>query len=75
MKMERKVRSFKAQRPNGQVVMIDEYQEFIETTSKGNQREWLPGLKRLVLQGGGAVNFVDDKTFTVVSTGETLTIP
>lgn len=75
--MERKVGSFKAQRPNGAVVIIDEYQEFIDATSKDSAtREWMPGLKRLELRGtGGAVNFIDEKTFKVVATGEMLTIP
>ena len=74
--MEEKVGSFKAQRANGDVVIIDEYQEFIDATSHGDAtRKYIPGMKRLVLRDGGAVNFIDDKTFQVVATGETLTIP
>lgn len=74
--MEQKVGSFKAQRPNGEVVIIDEYQEFIDATSLGDAtRKYVPGLKRLVLRDGGAVNFIDEKTFQVVATGEQLIIP
>lgn len=75
--MESKVRTIKAQKPNGAVMEIDEWQEFVEVTSKDSPtREYIPGLKRYTLRlGGGAVNFVDDKTFKVVSTGEVLTIP
>ncbi len=72
--MERKVRTFRAQRPNGEVVLIDEYQEFIDSTSYGSPaREWTPGLKRLEREGGGAVNFINETTFFDVARGEELT--
>lgn len=74
--MERQTRRFRAQRENGEIVMIVEYQEFIDTTSLGSKaREWTPGLKRLELEDGGPVNFVDEHTFTIVTTGETVRIP
>ena len=74
--MERKVRTIKAMNTRGQVVHVDEYQEFIDTTSHGmSTRQYTPGLKRLELRDGGAVNFVDEQTFQVVATGETLRIP
>lgn len=72
--MERKIGSIRVKTDKGLEVVIDEYQEFIDGRSKEDTREvWLPGLKRLELRDGGAVNFIDENTFQVVSTGQILT--
>jgi hypothetical protein len=73
--MERKVRTIGAIGANGRPVLVDEYQEFIDaTTSDSTTREWLPGMKRLELRSGGAVNFIDETTLQIVTTGERLTV-
>lgn len=69
--MERKIRSFRAMRPNKEIVLVDEYQEFIETGDLSTpHKAWMPGLKRFELQDGGMVNYVDETTYKIVSSGE-----
>jgi hypothetical protein len=47
----------------------------IDATTMGDQhRKYIGGMKRLELEGGGPVNFIDDDTLEVVTTGEKLTI-
>jgi len=74
--MERMNRSYRCQKADGSGhVYVDEYQEFIDITTHGDTtRRYAPGLKRLELRDGGAVNFIDDRTFEVVATGERLAI-
>ncbi len=48
------------------------YQEMITMETMGETKV-LPGLKELTLTNGDHVNFVDDNTFEIVSTGERLT--
>lgn len=74
--MEKHVRRFGVLDKRGLKVFIDEYQEFIDVTTKDSTtREFIGGLKRLEISGRGAVNMIDDNTFEIVSTGEQLTIP
>lgn len=73
--MEQLVRKYECRRENGSVVKVSEYQEMIDATSAIDKvRKYLPGLKRLQLEQGGAVNFIDENTFEVVATGEKLTV-
>lgn len=72
--MEKLVRTIRAQGADGAVVTINEYQEYIDTTSiSDTSTQWTPGLKRLQLSNGGAVNFVNETTFEIVATGEVVT--
>ena len=48
------------------------HQEMITMETMGETKV-LPGLKELTLTNGNHVNFVDNNTFEIVSTGERLT--
>lgn len=73
--MERKVRTLSAARPNGETLVVHEFQSFIDATTYDSPvRQWLPGLKRLETQNGRAVNFIDESTFELVATGERLKV-
>lgn len=72
--MEKHVRTIRAQRASGGTLTIEEFQSYIDTTSINDTGpQWTPHLKRLQLPSGGAVNFIDDVTFEIVSTGERVT--
>ena len=46
-----------------------EYQTLIAHRPLSGPVQYLPGLKRLALDDGSAVNFIDAKTFKIVDSG------
>ena len=69
---ERLVEQFDAHVTSGNTVRLYVYQDFIDAGSYDNPNATIPGLKRLVTAEGKHVNYVDDNTFKIVGTGETL---
>lgn len=51
--------------------LVDEYQEVRETSDLSGTHV-LRGLKDMRLRGGGPVNFIDENTFRIVRTGQTI---
>jgi hypothetical protein len=73
--MERRVGIHKATREDGSIIQVEEYQEFIDVTSfSDSAKRWAPGMKRLELEDGSAVNFIDERTFEIVESGERLAL-
>jgi hypothetical protein len=73
--VEQLVRKYLCENDNGAKIKVCEYQEMLDATSLGDpHRKYVPGLKRLQLETGGAANFIDAKTFEVVATGEKLRV-
>lgn len=73
--MEKHIRTFSVVDGQGNRFELDEYQEFRDVTTKDSAaREYMPGMKRLHLRGRGHVNFIDENTFEVATTGERLTL-
>lgn len=58
---------------DGRTVIIEVWQEFIESVAMGRDPTWLAGLKRATLSDGANVNRRDDGGYEVVETGERLT--
>jgi hypothetical protein len=72
--MEQFIGGYVCQDEKGRTIKVFEYQEMIDATSLSDpHRKYVPGLKRLQLEDGGAVNFIDDNTFEIVATGEKIT--
>lgn len=55
----------------GNQYLVEVWQDFIEVRS-GPGIERIPGMKEMRLADGGAVNFVDKDTFSVVRSGTTI---
>jgi hypothetical protein len=73
--MEERIGGYVCKDERGNTVKVYEYQEMIDATAHGDaERKYLPGLKRLQLENGHAVNKIDDATLQVVATGEKLTV-
>lgn len=73
--MEKHIRTHRVRSEDGSILEVDEYQEFIDvTTISDTAIQWAPGMKRLELSDGGAVNYLDDSTFQIVATGEKLAV-
>ena len=66
--MERVIATHRMQDDFGNVYAVDEIQEYVDAEDL-NGPNWLEGMKRLELEDGSAVNFVDENTFEIVSTG------
>ena len=71
--MEVLVRSYRARRPNGAELLVDEYWDFVDTSPRFTGTSFVPGMKRLALRSGGDVRQLDETTFQLASTGELLT--
>ena len=69
---ERLIEQFNTRNDNGDLVRLSVYQQVIDAGHYKDPHATIPGVKRIVTEDGEHVNFVDDETFTVVSTGETL---
>ena len=63
------VESFLAKDRHGQLYTILVYQDFIVTRSLDGHSSRLPGLKSLYTSDQDAVNWVDENTFEIVSSG------
>ena len=69
--MERVINRIKARPERGNFVTILEIQEYLDGTHMGSAgTEWVPGMKRYELEGGGFVSKLPDGTFQDVGTGE-----
>lgn len=66
------VGEFQAKDEFGNTYTVNEYQELIEARSFNQPTEWLEGMKILELDDGSKVNFLDDRTFQIVSTNTIL---
>ena len=71
--MEVLIRSYRARRPNGAELLVDEFWDFVDTSSRFTGTSYVPGMKRLALRSGGDVRQLDETTFQLASTGELLT--
>ena len=71
--MEVLVRSYRARRPNGAEVLVDEYWDFVDTSPRFTGTSYVPGMKRFALRSGGDVRQLDETTFQLASSGELLT--
>ena len=69
---EQLINEFDTRAPDGRTVRLFEYEEIVPAGNMKNPNATIPGLKRLETEDGQSVNFVDDRTFTLVATGETL---
>ena len=69
---EKLVEQFNTRNRAGDLVRLYVYQEFVDAGNFDNPHATLPGMKRIETEDGDYVNYVDDQTYTVVSTGETL---
>lgn len=58
---------------DGRTVLVEIWQEFVESSAMGRDPEWLPGLKAAILADGTKVNYRGDGSYQVVQTGEKLT--
>ena len=70
---EKLVEQFDTRKTNGQVVSLYVYQDMIDAATMDDPHATLPGMKRIVTSLGQYVNFIDEKTFKIVVTDETLT--
>ena len=70
---EKLVEQFDARNANGQVYRLYVYQDIIDAGTFDDPHATLPGMKRIVTGQGQHVNFIDDNTFKIVATDETLT--
>ena len=70
--MEILTRTHRASRPGGAVVVVNEYWQMVDYSPRRNGTDWLPGPKRFALGTGEVLRRVDEYTFQVVRTGDTL---
>jgi hypothetical protein len=69
--MEREIERFEAQTENGTVLTVVIFQEFVDATAMGDTAQrWIPGMKRIELDDGSPLNFIDNKTFRLVLTDQ-----
>jgi hypothetical protein len=66
------VEQFDTRKANGQVVRLYVYQDMIDAGTFDNPHATLPGMKRIVTSQGQHVNFIDENTFKIAVTDETL---
>jgi hypothetical protein len=59
-------------RPNGDELLVDEYQEMIDTSPRFTGGSYAPGGKRLTLRTGEPVHKIDDGVFQNGLSGEVL---
>lgn len=69
---EQLIEEFDTRASDGRMERLYVYQQIIDAGTLDDPHATIPGLKRIETADGHAVNFVDDQTFTLVSTGETL---
>ena len=66
---------FTAKSDSGRTHTIVIYQEWIDASTMDDPGAKIPGMKRLATSSGEAVNRIDEKTFQIVATGETVRVP
>ena len=71
--MEELIATYLTKGDDGRSYSVYEYQEYIDASSYDGEA-WVPSLKRLELDDGSPVNFIDDRTLKAVRTGVTLTV-
>jgi len=64
------IEQFIAKGDSGRKYTVLCYQKQIPAGSHDDQNAAIPGLKRLVTSDGKDLNYQDEKTFTLVQTGE-----
>ena len=67
----REIERFNAISDSGKTYVVICQQEIVEVSSMSGSST-VAGMKRIILSTGDAVNYVNDRTFTVVHTGETI---
>jgi hypothetical protein len=60
--MLRLIGRYVARSDNGQTYQVNEYQEFVDASTKDGS-DWIPGMKYCELSDGSKVNYVDDETW------------
>lgn len=63
-------RRFNVRSDNGTIYNVIEYQEMVSFAHHQDANAEKPGMKRLVTSDGSPVNFIDNETFMIASTGE-----
>jgi hypothetical protein len=58
-----------AQTDGGTRYVVLEFQEYLASRALDEETQWIPGMKEYRLESGGRVNYVDDDTFEIVTTG------
>ena len=69
-KQTRLVEEFQAVGDDGKSYEISVYQEFIDTSIMRNPNKRIPGMQEMTLGDGGHVNWIDENTFQIVSSGQ-----
>ncbi|MEQ1509030.1 MAG: hypothetical protein ABL909_01350 [Sphingopyxis sp.] len=69
---EKLVEQFDTRKANGQVVRLYVYQDMINAGTSDDPHATIPGMKRIETGQGQYVNFIDENTFKIVATDETL---
>lgn len=69
---EELIEEFNTHAPDGRTVRLYVYQDIIHAGTFQDPHATIPGLKRIETEDGDAVNYIDEQTFTLVVTGETL---
>ena len=57
--MEREIDRFKAKADDGTVYTVVLIQQYIDASSMSNPNQWIEGMRRMELDDGTAVNYVD----------------
>ena len=70
--MEVLIRTHRAARPGGGVILVHEYSQFVDHSLRRTGADWVPGPKHFALDSGEPVRMLDEGIFQVVSTGEVL---
>lgn len=68
--MEREIERFRASADDGTVYTVVTIQELVEAKASGQAPHWIKGLKRLELDDGSPVNYIDPQTFKIVATNQ-----
>ncbi|RUW92059.1 hypothetical protein [Mesorhizobium sp. M7A.F.Ca.US.010.02.1.1] len=67
--MRQEVGRYRCRGSDGREYIVVEYQNMVAFDGMSG-RQYRPGTKELRLEHGGAVNFIDENTFQILSTDE-----
>ena len=73
--MESEIGRFEYRGENGQTHLVIEIQEYTAFRPLSGSTKWVKGLKRLELEDGSPVNFIDATRCKIVTTGEIIHRP
>ena len=68
------MRTFRARRPNGVEVLVDEYWDFIDMSPRQSGTDYVPGMKRFMLRTGEPVSVLGEGTMQNGRNGEVLLV-